>query len=168
MAKTIRSKHFGSGDGLKISRQDVTIRHTSEPVSGILINVSKAESRMTSMEKMKMVQIGVSKSDLENLKEKAALGYDTLARMLSVGRATLINKKGKEKFAPVLSEKIVSLADIYSYGYEVFQDAGRFNQWIFKPNQALGGKTPYSVLDNQFGREEVRSIIGRIDYGVYS
>ena len=29
-------------------------------------------------------------------------------------------------------------------------------------------KLPYEFIDNQFGREEVKNLIGRIDYGVYS
>jgi uncharacterized protein (DUF2384 family) len=37
-----------------------------------------------------------------------------------------------------------------------------------KPNKALGGQAPYDLIDNQFGREEVKNLIGRIDYGVYS
>ena len=57
---------------------------------------------------------------------------------------------------------------MYSYGYEVFEDESNFNEWIFRPNQALGGKQPYELLDNQFGREEVKNFIGRIDFGVYS
>ena len=73
-----------------------------------------------------------------------------------------------EKFSPDLSEKIVGLADIYSYGYEVFEEENRFNQWMFRPNIALGGLPPFDLIDNQFGREEVKNLIGRIDYGVYS
>lgn len=128
----------------------------------------KPESHMTAIEKMDMVRTGVSKTDLENLKQKADLDYEELARALSVTRATLINKKGAEKFNVSLSERIIGLADIYSYGYAVFEDEDRFNKWMFKPNQALAGKTPYEFIDNQFGREEVRNIIGRIEYGVYS
>lgn len=101
---------------------------------------------MTPLEKMSIVRLGVSKKELENLKEKAELDYDNLARALSVTRATLINKKGKEKFNKTLSERIVGLADIYSYGYEVFEDEDRFNQWIFSPNQALGGQAPMNYL----------------------
>ena len=135
----------------------------------ILSNATnKPENHMTPLEKMSMVRFGLSKKDLEKLKERAELDYDDLAKALSVTRATLINKKGKDKFNKTLSERIVGLADIYSYGYEVFEDEDRFNQWMFSPNQALGGQAPYELLDNQFGREEVRNIIGRIDYGVYS
>lgn len=123
---------------------------------------------MTPLEKMVMVDRGVTKKDLESLKEKTELDYDELAQVLSVGRATLINKKGSEKFSPPLSEKIVGLADLYSYGYEVFEDKDRFNQWMLRPNRALGGQAPYDLIHSQFGREEVRNVIGRIEYGVYS
>ena len=60
------------------------------------------------------------------------------------------------------------MADLYSYGFEVFEDKDRFNQWMSKPNKALNGKAPYDLIDNQFGREEVKNLIGRIDYGIYS
>lgn len=137
---------------------------------GILFSGIKAkpEYHMTSMEKMDKLRDGLSKHDLEKLKSRTELDYDKLSRALSVTRATLINKKGSEKFSATLSERMLSLADIYSYGYEVFEDEARFNAWMFRPNRALGGKTPYDVIDNQFGREEVKNIIGRIDYGVYS
>ena len=128
----------------------------------------KPESHMTAFEKMELVDQGVSKKDLERLKETTELDYDNLAKALAVTRATLINKKGAERFNSGISERIVSLADIYSYGYEVFEDVDRFNQWMFRSNKALGGRTPFDLLDNQFGREEVKSLIGRIEYGLIS
>lgn len=128
----------------------------------------KPENQMTSLEKMKIVHSGLSKQDLESLKAKTRLDYGKLAKALSVTRATLINKKKQQKFSTVLSERIMSLADIYSYGYEVFEDEDRFNRWMFRPNHALNGKAPYELMANHFGREEVRNIIGRIAYGVYS
>jgi putative toxin-antitoxin system antitoxin component (TIGR02293 family) len=135
----------------------------------ILPNAShKPESQLTGFEKMHIVRHGVSKNDLELLKRKTALDYTMLAKALSVTRATLINKKKNEKFNAGLSEKILGMADLYSYGFEVFEDEDRFNQWMSKPNKALGGQAPYDLIDNQFGREEVKNLIGRIDYGVYS
>jgi putative toxin-antitoxin system antitoxin component (TIGR02293 family) len=129
---------------------------------------SKPESQMTSFEKMNVVRNGVSKKDLELLKKKAALDYSMLAKALSVTRATLINKKKEQKFNMALSEKIFSLADLYSFGFEVFGDESLFNQWMLNPNRALGGQVPYDLIDNQYGREEIKNLIGRIAYGVYS
>jgi len=128
----------------------------------------KPENQMTPMEKMEKLKSGLTKRDLEKLKLRTKLDYDKLSKALSVTRATLIKKKAQQQYSPTLSERIMSLADIYSYGYEVFEDEAKFNQWMFTPNRALGGKSPYDVVDNQFGREEVKNIIGRIDYGVYS
>jgi len=135
----------------------------------ILSNATqKPERELSAFEKMHIVRDGVSKKDLELLKNKADLDYTMLAKALSVTRATLINKKRGERFNAGLSEKIVGMADLYSYGFEVFEDKDRFNQWMSKPNKALGGQIPYDLIDNQFGREEVRNLIGRIDYGIYS
>jgi putative toxin-antitoxin system antitoxin component (TIGR02293 family) len=162
--------------GRKVARADKgrSARTTSEEVIGSATGVAmlgatdKPESQMTPLEKMEISRGGITKAALEQLKQKAGLDYDKLAKILAVARVTLINKKGKEKFSPELSEKILGLADIYSYGYKVFESEERFNQWIFRPNRALGWTSPYELMDNQYGREEVRNLIGRIDYGVYS
>jgi putative toxin-antitoxin system antitoxin component (TIGR02293 family) len=180
-----KEKRLSSPSSVKKPAEDVPAQTVAEPTieyfqtkratgkgltNFLILNeaAKKPESQMTSFEKIGMIKEGISKTDLENLKEKADLDYNQLAKVLSVARATLINKKGKEKFDMVLSEKIVSVADIYSYGYEVFEDESRFNNWIFRSNRALGGQSPYDFLDSQYGREEVRNLIGRIDYGVYS
>lgn len=123
---------------------------------------------LTSIQKMQIIKKGISKSYLEIFKKATSLDYDSLADALSVTRATLINKKGEQKFSDQISEKIVSLADLYSFGYEVFGDKEKFNKWMFISNQALGGAAPFDLIDNYYGREEVRNLIGRIAYGVYS
>ena len=123
---------------------------------------------LTSIQKMRIIKNGISKHYLEVFKKATALDYDSLAGALSVTRATLINKKGPEKFSNQISEKIISLADLYSFGYEVFEDKNKFNKWMFVPNQALGGLAPFDIIDNYYGKEEVRVLIGRIAYGVYS
>jgi len=139
-----------------------------QAIKDMLQGSNRQASQITAYEKIEMINKGISKKDLEFLKQKSGLGYDQLSQVFDVARATLINKKGNDTFNQSLSEKIVSLADVYSYGYEVFEDEERFNQWVFRPNKALGGKAPYSFLNSQYGREEVKNLIGRIDYGVYA
>ncbi len=67
-----------------------------------------------------------------------------------------------------VSERLLLLADIYSYGYEVFENKERFNHWMKNANTALGGEAPLNLLDTLYGMEEVKHLIGRIEYGVYS
>jgi putative toxin-antitoxin system antitoxin component (TIGR02293 family) len=152
-----------------VSESQVEYLKIPNHFNSILSNASqKPESQLSAFEKMHIVRDGVSKKDLELLKSKADLDYTMLAKALSVTRATLINKKRGEKFNSGLSEKILGMADLYSYGFEVFENEDRFNQWMGRPNKALGGQIPYDLIDNQFGREEVKNLIGRIDYGIYS
>lgn len=126
------------------------------------------ESHLSSFQKMEVVREGISKEDLESLKAKAGMDYTELANALSVTRATLINKKKHEKFGVALSEKILDIADLYSFGFEVFNDEASFRSWMDTPLRALDYQKPSAFIDNQFGRQEVRNLIGRIAYGVYS
>ncbi|MEJ0079897.1 MAG: antitoxin Xre/MbcA/ParS toxin-binding domain-containing protein [Puia sp.] len=100
---------------------------------------------LTPMEKMHLAQKGVSKIYLEKLKDMANLDYQKLATALAVTRATLINKKKQEKFNASLSERIVGLADLYDYGFKVFEDKEKFNRWMVAPSKALGGKAPLTL-----------------------
>lgn len=119
-------------------------------------------------EKIEAIKEGISKEELENLKNGAELDYDTLAQALNVAKATLHNKKGKAKFDQYISERLFLIADLYSYGYEVLGSREKFNRWMKAGNRALGGKTPLSLIDTLYGIEEVKHLIGRIEYGVYS
>lgn len=159
----------GKGHSKRNESFDKNKEALSHRAGSILVHsTSKPESRMTTFEKMEATRKGISKKEFEELKKRAGLDYDQLSHILQVARATLIAKKGSEKFPPLLSEKIMSVADIYSYGYDVFGSEQEFNKWIFQPIIALGGKSPYEIMDNIYGREEVKHIIGRIEYGVYS
>ncbi len=123
---------------------------------------------LTSYQKMQIVRDGITKSYLAKLKEETSLDYDALAQALSVTRSTLINKKNDQRFNDHVSERIIAVAELYSFGYEVFEDKDNFNNWMFAPNQALSGAKPFELMDNQFGREEIRNLIGRIAHGVFS
>ena len=134
-------------------------------VTGDLIGNKKNK---TMFEKISFVRTGITKKFLVRMKEKTNLDYDALAKVLLVGRATLINKNGNKPFNLALSDRIVGLADLYDYGYQVFGGTENFNAWMFSPNKALGGEKPYNLMDTQYGKEEVRHLIGRIEYGVFS
>ena len=122
---------------------------------------------MDTREKITMIRNGVSKKDLEEVKLQSGLDYDSLSSILSVSRATLINKKGSEKFDTATSERILLLADTLAYGQSVFEDRDRFNTWMKRSNKALGNKSPIEFMDTIYGIQEVKNLIGRVEYGVF-
>jgi uncharacterized protein (DUF2384 family) len=43
----------------------------------------------------------------------------------------------------------------------------RIAKWMNTPLPALKGRTPFSLLDTEEGREKIEEVLGKIDYGVY-
>jgi putative toxin-antitoxin system antitoxin component (TIGR02293 family) len=118
-------------------------------------------------EKINVIKNGVSKQELEAVKEESDLDYETLSNILSVSKAKLHSKKGADKFDQNTSERIMLLADVVAYGQSVFEDKDSFNEWLKTNNTALGNKTPIELMDTIYGIDEVKKEIGRIEYGVF-
>lgn len=118
-------------------------------------------------DKIELVRNGISKNDLTDIKDEAKLDYDELSLILDTSRATLINKKGKQKFDQRVSERILLMADVIVYGRQVFGDNDNFNEWLKTPSQGLGNATPLSMMDTMYGIDEIKKEIGRIAYGIY-
>lgn len=51
---------------------------------------------------------------------------------------------------------------------EVFGSVDKATGWLDDANLLLGGATPRSLLSTLEGREQVLTVLGRIDYGVFS
>jgi len=131
-------------------------------------NIIKSIGDWSVGQKIAIVRTGVSKAELEKVKEETGLDYEMLSRILSVTKATLHNKKGAAKFNADISERLLVFAEIYVYGVDVFGAQSKFIHWIGSPIRATGGIAPMELMDTLYGMEEVKRIIGRIDYGVYS
>jgi len=119
-------------------------------------------------QKIAVIESGISKFELAKVKQETGLDYEALSRILGVTKTTLHNKKGNEKFAAPVSEKLLQLADIYVLGYEIFGDKEHFKHWIANPIRSTGGIAPMELLKTYYGREEVKNIIGRIAWGIIS
>lgn len=134
--------------------------------AGLKYNLSDLH-RLPSAAKIGHIKRGISKLYLVNIKDAINLDYDTLGRILSVSRAKLLSKKPEEKFDQLTSERIMLLADVFSYGLEVFGEKDRLTAWLKRPSKALGDKSPVDMMDTVYGIQEVKNELGRIEYGVY-
>ena len=121
----------------------------------------------SAVDKMALAKKGVSKKQLNDIKDEASLDYDQLSKILATSRSSLISKKGTAKFNQDTSERILLLQDVITYGKEVFGDKDVLNEWLKTPSEALGNVTPLSLMDTFYGIDEVKKELGRIAHGVY-
>lgn len=56
--------------------------------------------------------------------------------------------------------------DLQKHAEEIFGDAGIAQRWFNRPNLAMDGKAPVSVLESPNGYSRVKTLLDRIDYGV--
>jgi putative toxin-antitoxin system antitoxin component (TIGR02293 family) len=157
-----------------VAKKKIAVRKKRSPVviakerKPVVRNIIGNIEKWTVDKKIAVIESGVSKLEFEALKKEMGLDYETLSHILSVTKATLHNKKGNGKFNAMVSERLLMFVEIYVYGIEVFGSKEKFSHWISNPIRSTGGIAPMKLLYTFYCMEEVKRIIGRIDYGVYS
>jgi putative toxin-antitoxin system antitoxin component (TIGR02293 family) len=90
----------------------------------------------------------------------AALGLPTTR--------TLRRRKNPNRLDPGESDRLVRTARIVAWAIEVFGSREKAGAWLDRPNRALGGEKPLSLLDTEIGAEQIENVLGRMEHGVYS
>lgn len=88
--------------------------------------------------------------------------------VLAIPLRTLTRRKAERRLRPEESDRLVRLARILAQAVDVLGSTEKASQWLQRPNRALGGETPLSLLDTDLGSRQVEEVLGRIEHGVYS
>ena len=122
----------------------------------------------TAGELVKVVQDGVPFEELESLRDKLGLPLDQLGEKLGIPRATLHRRKAAGRLATDESDRVIRFARLLRQAEEVFGTVDRARQWLSFPQYGLGGVVPLDYARTEVGAREVETLLGRIEYGVYS
>ena len=134
-------------------RNPSDLLQVSEPWSSYGLELIRASRR------------GVHRSDFVHFIKLIKQSVQTLSQVIPASYSSLSKK---DIYDQETSERIYEIAQIYAIGKEVFGDIDRFNDWLTTNSIAMGGVTPFSLLDTSFGVDLIRKEISRIDYGVFS
>ena len=111
----------------------------------------------------------IAAQTIANFRKRFNLSINEVAEMLNTSEASIyrwikVNKKLDRNIAVQLFE----LTHLFLYGIEVFENELNFFKWLNLPNTALGELLPINLISIPGGIEKVKTILGRIEYGVYS
>ncbi len=162
------------------SVQTKPVIEASKPAKGKTVQVpvknasnfkaSKIYTWSTNLDKVKIIRSGVPYDSIEVISKRINVPIKDVLHIFDLPQTTY-NKKIREK--SLLngrdSEVVLLLIELFDFGVEVFNnEEKKFQNWIKKPNIALGGNTPESFLDSITGIQEVKFCLNRIEFGNFA
>jgi len=94
------------------------------------------------------------------------LSLRAVAEALAIPERTMHRLKHAPIVPAVIADKIARTRDVLTQAIEVLGGRAAAQRWLGRPNPALGGRTPLSLLDTSLGWEEVKQVLGRIEHGI--
>jgi putative toxin-antitoxin system antitoxin component (TIGR02293 family) len=114
------------------------------------------------------LRAGLPYKVLEDLVAKLGLSREEVARSIGIPPRTLIRRKHARRLNAAESDRVHRLEQILASTIDLLGDRDSAIHWLTTPHPALGMTVPLSLLDTDVGAAQVREILGRIRYGMYS
>jgi putative toxin-antitoxin system antitoxin component (TIGR02293 family) len=103
---------------------------------------------------------------LPYFKRAARLSDSEFARLLGMGGRTFTRLKSARtgRLSAEMSDRLYAVASIYALSEEVFGARDTAVSWLEEPQFALQGRRPRELLATEVGRQQVRSLLLRIEH----
>jgi putative toxin-antitoxin system antitoxin component (TIGR02293 family) len=106
------------------------------------------------------------RAPLAGLLAELGLPLRNVAAALAIPERTLHRLKHAPVVPPAIADKVARTHDVLTRASEVLGSPAAARMWLVRPNPAIGGETPLSLLDTSLGWERVKQVLGRIEHGV--
>lgn len=116
------------------------------------------------------IRNGITHSFFEAIKGRMPFSDQDWADYFNVSLKSMQRYKNDSKhvFKPILSEKIIQMAEVIEEGRLVFGDDEKLFRWLDTPSLALGGYKPKDLLSNAYGQRMVRAELNAIEHGIFA
>jgi putative toxin-antitoxin system antitoxin component (TIGR02293 family) len=115
---------------------------------------------------IELIEQGLPPDTADALREFADLTTAEFGEIIP--HRSLSRARSRGRLSPEQSDRIIRAIRIYTIAHEVFGNREKANRWVRRPNRALAGRTPISLLRTNIGADLVEDVLNRIAYGVYS
>ncbi|MEA2162266.1 MAG: hypothetical protein QOK37_393 [Thermoanaerobaculia bacterium] len=118
---------------------------------------------------MKVAGRGLAYEAVEHLQRNTNIPVEKLLDWVQISPRTLARRKLQRRFLPDESDRLLRVSRVFGRALELFEgDRDAASEWMFSPQPALGGETPFAVSRTELGSREIENLVGRIEHGVYS
>lgn len=111
---------------------------------------------------------GVAITAFRVLAQALGLSEEALGKLIGLSGAALSGERITVRLSSPESERVIRIALLLNFSTRVFEDVDAGARWMKEPNISLGGALPLDYARTEVGALEVRYLLGRVEYGVYS
>lgn len=117
-----------------------------------------------------LIRAGLPAAALDNTVTALGATQGAILDGVGIARSTLRRRKGgpEKRLDIVESERTVRLGRIAALGTDALGSTVAVGRWLQKPNRALGGVAPITLLKTDAGAREVEAVLVRALLGGYS
>lgn len=114
------------------------------------------------------IRDGIPKIAIENLLEKTSVSRAQLCQIIHISIRQLNRYQNDDLLSVEQSNFLYEFTRVYIRGLDIFGDGNTLDQWLMRPNLAVGDKTPLELLDTSEGTRLVDDVLSQIEHGFYS
>ena len=97
-----------------------------------------------------------------------ALTAQEATHIFHIPTRTLARRKKARRLGPDESDRVFRFARIATRASEVLGSEEKARRWFHRPNRALGNVLPLNLLATDAGIEQIETVLGRLEHGLYS
>lgn len=116
-------------------------------------------------DRIRFIESGINKIQLTKIKQLLHFDYDLLSRVLHITNRCMHMKKENDLFSINVSDRIMAVLELYSFGYEIMGGYADFHEWMLQENEVCMGKKPLDVINTHSGLLTVRTALTHIQFG---
>jgi putative toxin-antitoxin system antitoxin component (TIGR02293 family) len=118
---------------------------------------------------VRITREGLPVDTLALLARELSIERKILAKLVGISDRTLNRRiASASRLSAEESDRIVRFARVVARATDTLGTSEKASHWLQNPNRALGGDRPLDLLDTDTGARSVETILGRIEYGIYS
>lgn len=122
----------------------------------------------TDLELVVALRQGLPPEAVEALLSGGGFSLEELYRLVIPRRTLALRRQKEQLLTPEESDKLARIARVLGSAEETFQNVGKANRWLRKPNRGLGGQIPLELLATEAGARLVEQALGRIAHGIFA
>ncbi len=112
------------------------------------------------------LRAGLPCTEFDRVAKALRVSAEFLAESLGASLRTIRHQQKKSgRLSLENSERVVRVARLLNLARRLFAEEAAVAEWFARPAPALGGRTPYELLDTETGAREIEDTLQGLAYG---